>query len=55
MNTPSSSNGNWGWRYKPGSLTPDLAAKLRLLTEVSDRTLDTDTRPHNLPPGDFGA
>jgi 4-alpha-glucanotransferase len=55
MNTPSSSNGNWGWRYTPRSLTPELAAKLRLLTEVSDRTLDTDTRPHNLPPGDFAA
>lgn len=29
MNTPSEPQGNWGWRMRPGSLTPDLARRLR--------------------------
>ena len=37
MNIPSSSNGNWSWRYKPGSLTAELAQKLATLMEASDR------------------
>jgi 4-alpha-glucanotransferase len=37
MNTPSLHGGNWRWRFDPGRLTVDLAAKLALLAEVSDR------------------
>jgi 4-alpha-glucanotransferase len=37
MNTPSRSDGNWGWRLRPGALTKDLAEKLAVLSAVSDR------------------
>lgn len=37
MNIPSSSNGNWGWRYQPGSLKPELAQKLATMMEACDR------------------
>ena len=37
MNIPSKLDGNWGWRYQPGSLTPELAQRLALLSETSDR------------------
>jgi 4-alpha-glucanotransferase len=37
MNIPSSSNGNWSWRYQPDALTPELAKKMALLMEASDR------------------
>ena len=37
MNTPSRSDGNWGWRFAPGALTDELAKKLAILSEVSDR------------------
>jgi 4-alpha-glucanotransferase len=37
MNTPSRSDGNWGWRFSPGALTSDLADKIAALSTVSDR------------------
>jgi 4-alpha-glucanotransferase len=37
MNTPSLHGGNWRWRFDQGRLTNELAAKLGLLAEVSDR------------------
>jgi 4-alpha-glucanotransferase len=37
MNTPSRSDGNWGWRLAPGALTNHVAEKLSALAEVSDR------------------
>ncbi|HZU30625.1 MAG TPA: 4-alpha-glucanotransferase, partial [Candidatus Angelobacter sp.] len=37
MNTPSLSDGNWGWRFKAGALTPALAQKLAALSSVTDR------------------
>jgi 4-alpha-glucanotransferase len=37
MNTPSLHGGNWRWRFDQGWLTSELAAKLALLAEVSDR------------------
>ena len=43
MNTPSLYGGNWRWRLKEGQLNSDLAAKLALLVELSDR------RPKPLP------
>jgi len=37
MNTPSLNDGNWRWRFDEGQLKSELAAKLALLAEVSDR------------------
>ena len=37
MNTPSVYGGNWRWRFDPGQLTGDLAAKLAHLAELTDR------------------
>ena len=37
MNVPSISGGNWRWRFSPEMLRPELAAKLALLADVSDR------------------
>jgi 4-alpha-glucanotransferase len=37
MNFPSTSSGNWQWRYTPETLTDALAARLRELTEIYDR------------------
>lgn len=37
MNVPSTNQDNWGWRYRAQMLKPELAARLALLTEVSDR------------------
>lgn len=37
MNTPSRSNGNWGWRFSPGALTDKLAEKIAALAWISDR------------------
>jgi len=37
MNMPSEPGGNWRWRLKPGLLNEEIAAKLALLAEVSDR------------------
>ncbi len=37
MNTPSLHGGNWKWRFAPGQFTAELAAKLALLAEVTDR------------------
>ncbi|HKW74457.1 MAG TPA: 4-alpha-glucanotransferase [Terriglobales bacterium] len=37
MNTPSRSDGNWGWRFQPGALQKDLEGKLAALSSVSDR------------------
>ncbi|MGC2696162.1 MAG: 4-alpha-glucanotransferase [Candidatus Angelobacter sp.] len=38
MNTPSLSNGNWGWRFRSGELTDQLAKKLAALADVCDRS-----------------
>ncbi|HLJ85818.1 MAG TPA: 4-alpha-glucanotransferase [Candidatus Angelobacter sp.] len=37
MNIPSRTDGNWGWRYQAGVLTPDLAEKLAEISMVCDR------------------
>jgi 4-alpha-glucanotransferase len=37
MNTPSLDGGNWRWRLDPKQLTGELASKLALLVELSDR------------------
>jgi len=45
LNTPSVSQGNFRWRYSPGSLTRVLAERLAALAAVTDRL-----PPHVLPP-----
>ena len=37
MNTPSLSDGNWGWRFRAGALTEPLEKKLSALAGVCDR------------------
>ncbi len=37
LNTPSTHTGNYHWRCNPGALKPELAAKLAVLSEVTDR------------------
>jgi 4-alpha-glucanotransferase len=37
MNTPAVASGNWRWRMRPGSLTPELAARLRELAYLFER------------------
>lgn len=40
MNTPAVPSGNWSWRAPAGSWTPELAAKLAALVDVTDREND---------------
>ncbi len=40
MNTPAVVAGNWGWRAPERAWTPELAAKLAALAEVTDRDND---------------
>jgi 4-alpha-glucanotransferase len=37
MNIPSVASGNWRWRLESGSLTADLAARLRDMAHLFDR------------------
>jgi len=37
MNVPSEADGSWRWRLHRGALTPELAAKLAELVDLSDR------------------
>ena len=43
MNMPSQRGGNWRWRLQPGMLTAELAQKMAVLSEVTDRS------PESLP------
>jgi 4-alpha-glucanotransferase len=60
MNVPSRAEGNWGWRFSPESLRPELAKKLAALAEVSDRlpqplpaaTGSDDTKSNDNDPND---
>ena len=40
MNRPSLPDGNWGWRFEKGSLSPQLAKKLAAIVEITDRWPD---------------
>ncbi len=55
MNTPSSSSGNWSWRYQPGALTSELAQKLAVLAEVTDREPCFDLTDHSVAGENFAA
>ena len=37
MNRPGMAEGNWGWRFSPGALAPELAARLRAATVAAGR------------------
>lgn len=37
MNTPGTAAGNWGWRYKKGALTEDMAKELKRLCHLYGR------------------
>ena len=43
MNIPSKPGGNWSWRLPRGVLTQELAEKLALMTEVTDREAPANT------------
>ncbi len=37
MNQPATLGGNWGWRYRPGALKPEIVQRLREMTELYER------------------
>ena len=39
MNFPGKAGGNWGWRARRESFTPDAAARLRELAELTGRVV----------------
>ena len=43
MNFPSTASGNWGWRMVEGEATPELAGRLRKITEVYGRVANENT------------
>ncbi|MEA5512072.1 4-alpha-glucanotransferase [Crocosphaera sp. UHCC 0190] len=45
MNTPGLADGNWGWRYRPEMLTPELGKHLRFLTELYGRIVYPEYQP----------
>jgi 4-alpha-glucanotransferase len=45
MNTPAVAAGNWSWRALKGSWTPELAARLAALVDVTDRDNDPLGQP----------
>ena len=51
MNVPSLEEGNWRWRFGADLLRPELARKLAMITEVSDRL----PKPLPVTPEDWAA
>jgi 4-alpha-glucanotransferase len=49
MNTPAVPAGNWSWRAPEASWTPELAARLAALAEVTDRDNDPLGAPEEEP------
>jgi len=47
MNVPSEMAGSWSWRLRAGALTPELAAKMAVLVEITDR--DACVKQPSLP------
>lgn len=54
MNTPAQSAGNWGWRYAPNALHPEIAKKLAALMEVTDRDMLSAEEKKRLNPPTTG-
>jgi 4-alpha-glucanotransferase len=48
MNTPAIATGNWSWRALESSWTPELAARLAALADVTDRDNDPLAKPEKL-------
>jgi 4-alpha-glucanotransferase len=46
MNTPAVGAGNWGWRACEGSWKPELAERLKTITQLTDRDNDPMGTPH---------
>ena len=44
MNVPGRPGGNWQWRFQPGELTEDLAARVLRLTSLYGRAPNADDR-----------
>jgi 4-alpha-glucanotransferase len=56
MNTPSLSDGNWGWRFEKSALTSTLAEKLATLSSITDRIpLSADQQGYGEVREDFAA
>ena len=45
MNAPGVAKGNWGWRLKDGSLTHEIAHKLKSITSACGRLATGESRP----------
>ncbi len=52
MNTPSVASGNWSWRAPEGAWTPELAARLAAIADVTDRDNDPMAAPEAEPTGE---
>jgi 4-alpha-glucanotransferase len=50
MNRPSIAAGNWSWRVPEASWTPEMAANLAALAEVTDRDNDPLSEPKEPEP-----
>jgi 4-alpha-glucanotransferase len=55
MNTPSRTEGNWGWRYQPGALTAEIADRLATLADVTDRLPETSPAAQHYSSEQFAA
>jgi 4-alpha-glucanotransferase len=55
MNVPSRTHGNWGWRYQPGVLGRDLADRLAILADVTDRLPEVQSATQHQPADQFAA
>jgi 4-alpha-glucanotransferase len=38
MNLPGTSSGNWGWRFQPGALRPELTRRMDEMVQIYDRS-----------------
>jgi 4-alpha-glucanotransferase len=45
MNNPAAPSGNWHWRAAPDAFRPELAQRLRRLTELAGRLLPSTASP----------
>jgi 4-alpha-glucanotransferase len=45
MNTPGVAQGNWSWRLRPGTLTPELAQRLAKLVRSTGRVAEREVVP----------
>jgi len=41
MNLPNTTEGNWSWRFKPNALTAEIGVRLKELTELYGRSVET--------------